>query len=173
MNILESFTSVTSFIFDMDGVLTDGSLWIFPENEYIRRMNIKDGYALQLAVKKGYRVAVITGSYSLPAQQRLLSLGITDIFQGVHDKKEQLNTYILQHQIKKEELLYMGDDIPDHEAMQMAGVACCPADAVSEIKSISHYISIHNGGSGCVRDVIEKVMKIRGHWDTGAGISSV
>lgn len=173
MNILEEFAKITTFVFDMDGVLTDGSLWIFPENEYIRHMNIKDGYALQLAIKRGYRVAVISGSHSLPAQQRLLSLGITDVFQEVHNKREQLNTYMLQHQIKKEELLYMGDDIPDYEAMQVTGVACCPADAVSEIKSISHYISVYNGGRGCVRDVIEKVMKIQGHWGTDTDVSSV
>ncbi|HRP57894.1 HAD family hydrolase [Agriterribacter sp.] len=173
MNILERFSSVTTFIFDMDGVLTDGSIWIFPGDEHIRRMDMKDGYALQLAVKKGYRIAVITGSHSLPMQERLATLGITDVFQRVQHKKEQLHTYIRQHGLNKNEVLYMGDDIPDLEVMQSAGIACCPADAVTEIKSIAHYISPRSGGKGCVRDVIEKVLKINGHWEADTGVRSV
>ena len=173
MNILERFASVTTFVFDMDGVLTDGSLWVFPGNELIRRMDIKDGYALQLAIKKGYRVAVITGSHSLPMQERLATLGITDVFQRVQHKKEQLNTYIRQHRLNKDEVLYMGDDIPDYEAMQCAGISCCPSDAVTEIKTIADYISPWRGGKGCVRDVIEKVLKINGHWVKDTGVRSV
>ena len=173
MNILERFAAITTFVFDMDGVLTDGSIWVFPGNDFIRRMDIKDGYALQLAIKKGYRIAVITGSYSQPVQERLSALGITDIFQRVHNKKEQLNTYMAQHQLNKDEVLYMGDDIPDYEVMQAAGIACCPADAVTEIITISHYISPKGGGKGCVRDVIEKVLKINGHWITDTGVRSV
>ncbi|HRQ51551.1 MAG TPA: HAD hydrolase family protein [Agriterribacter sp.] len=173
MNILERFASVTTFVFDMDGVLTDGGLWVFPGNELIRRMDIKDGYALQLAVKKGYRVAVITGSYSVAVQERLAALGIADVFQRVQDKKTQLHTYITQHRLNKNEVLYMGDDIPDLEVMPAAGIACCPADAVTEIKTIAHYISPRNGGKGCVRDIIEKVLKVNGHWETDTGVMSV
>lgn len=173
MNLLERFSCITTFVFDMDGVLTDGTLWVFPGNDYIRRMDIKDGYALQLAIKKGYRVVVITGSYSLPVQERLSALGITDVFQRVQHKKEQLTNYMAQYGLKKDEVLYMGDDIPDFEVMQIAGVACCPADAVTEIRSIAHYISPKAGGSGCVRDVIEKVLKINGHWATDPGVQSV
>lgn len=157
----------------MDGVLTDGSIWVFPGNDFIRRMNIKDGYALQLAVKKGYRIAVITGSHSLPVQERLAALGITDFFQRVQHKKEQLNAYITQHRLNINEVLYMGDDIPDYEVMQAAGMACCPADAVTEIKTIAHYISPIGGGNGCVRDVIEKVLKINGHWATDTEVRNV
>ncbi|HRO45541.1 HAD hydrolase-like protein [Agriterribacter sp.] len=173
MNILERFASVTTFAFDMDGVLTDGSVWVFPGNELIRRMDIKDGYALQLAVKKGYRVAVITGSHSLPMEERLATLGITDFFQRVQHKKEQLDTYITQHKLSTNEVLYMGDDIPDYEVMQAAGIACCPADAVTEIKTIAHYISPRSGGKGCVRDVIEKVLKINGQWETDTEVRNV
>ncbi|HRP33377.1 MAG TPA: HAD hydrolase-like protein [Agriterribacter sp.] len=173
MNLLERFSSITTFVFDMDGVLTDGTLWVFPGNDYIRRMDIKDGYALQLAIKKGYRVVVITGSYSQPVQERLSALGITDVFQRIQHKKEQLTNYMAQYGLKKDEVLYMGDDIPDFEVMQTAGVACCPADAVTEIRSIAHYISPKSGGSGCVRDVIEKVLKINGHWATDTGVRSV
>lgn len=172
MNILERFASITTFVFDMDGVLTDGTIWVFPGNDYIRRMDIKDGYALQLAVKKGYRVAVITGSYSLPVQERLSALGITDFFQRVQHKKEELLSYMAKHKLKKEEVLYMGDDIPDYEVMKAAGIACCPADAVTEIRSIAHYISPKPGGSGCTRDVIEKVLRINGHW-TDTGLRSI
>lgn len=173
MNILEQFARITTFVFDMDGVLTDGSLWIFSEKEYIRKMNIKDGYALQLAVNMGYRVAVITGSQSGPVKQRLNSLGITDVFQQVPHKREQLLAYMQQHELRKEEILYMGDDIPDAEVMQVAGLACCPADAVSEIRKIAHYISPEKGGEGCVRDVIEKTLKINGHWQPNTGINSI
>ena len=173
MNLLERFASITTFIFDMDGVLTDGTIWVFQGNDFIRRMNIKDGYALQLAIKKGYRIAVITGSHSLPVQERLSALGITAVFQRVQHKKEELNAYIVQNKLNKDEVLYMGDDIPDYEAMQTAGVACCPADAVTEIKTIAHYISPRSGGQGCVRDVIEKVLKIRGHWEMDTGVRNV
>ena len=173
MNVLERFASVTTFIFDMDGVLTDGSIWVFAGNDFIRRMNIKDGYALQLAIKKGYKIAVITGSHSLAVQERLSALGITDVFQHVQHKKEQLNTYIAQHKLNKDEVLYMGDDIPDYKVMQTAGLACCPADAVTEIKTIADYISPWGGGQGCVRDVIEKVLKLNGHWETDAEVRNV
>jgi len=173
MNILEQFAKITTFVFDMDGVLTDGSLWIFSDEQYIRRMNIKDGFALQLAIKQGYRVVVITGSRSEPAKQRLNSLGVSDFFQRVEDKKEHLLSYMKRHQIKQEEVLYMGDDIPDAEVMQIAGIASCPADAVSEIRKIAHYISPEKGGKGCVRDVIEKTLKINGHWQTNTGVSSL
>lgn len=165
MNLLDHFASITTFVFDMDGVLTDGALWLLPGQEWIRRMNIKDGYALQLAVRKGYRIAIISGSHSAPAAERLAALGITDIFQRVQDKKNQLRLYMQQHNLQKEEILYVGDDIPDYEVMQIVGLACCPADAVAEIRKIAHYISPQNGGMGCVRDVIEKVLKINRHWE--------
>lgn len=165
MNLLAQFASVTTLVFDMDGVLTDGTLWLLSGQEWIRRMNIKDGYALQLAVRKGYRIAIISGSHSAPAEERLVALGIADIFQRVQDKKKQLNEYMQRHHLQKKQVLYMGDDIPDYEVMQIAGVACCPADAVAEVRKIAHYISPCNGGMGCVRDVVEKVLKLNHDWE--------
>jgi 3-deoxy-D-manno-octulosonate 8-phosphate phosphatase (KDO 8-P phosphatase) len=164
MSILDQFKQITTFVFDMDGVLTDGTVYVLDNGQY-RRMSIKDGFALQLAVKKGYRIVIISGSTSDPAVQRLYKLGIQDVFMGVENKKARLSEYMRQHDIKPAEVLMMGDDIPDHEVMQMVGMACAPADAAMEIKQIAHYISLVPGGMGCVRDVIEKVLKLNDHWD--------
>lgn len=165
MNILERFKPVTTFVFDVDGVLTNGSLLVLSDGQMVRRMNIKDGYALQLAVKKGYKVLIISGGTSQPVNERLLKLGITEVFMQVEDKKKLLTRYVLEKKLSWDEVLFMGDDIPDHKCLQIAGLACCPADAVNEIKSISQYISHLKGGKGCVRDVIEKVLKLNNNWD--------
>lgn len=145
MSLLTHFKAITTFIFDMDGVLTDGTLMILDNGQFIRRMHIKDGYALQLAVKKGYRVAVISGSTSDPAVIRLGKLGITDVFMGVHNKTEVFRQYLAQHGIQPSEVLYMGDDIPDLAVMKLAGMPCAPADAVTEIRQTARYISNHAG----------------------------
>lgn len=172
MSLLADLKKVTTFIFDMDGVLTDGTLLILDNGQFIRRMNIKDGYALQLAVKKGYRVAVISGSTSDPAVIRLGKLGITDVFMGVKNKTDVFHQYLLQHQTDASQVLYMGDDIPDLAVMKLAGMPCAPADAVNEIKQVARYISTASGGMGCVRDVIEKVMKLNDHWDLHTDVAS-
>jgi len=172
MNVLERFKRITTFIFDVDGVMTDGSIGIVPGLEYIRTMNTKDGYALQLAVKKGYNIAVITGGLSTPVVERMNSLGIQDVFQSVKNKIEVFNSYVKNKNIDVEEILYMGDDIPDYSVMQQVGLACCPADAVQEVKSIAHYISPAHGGKGCVREVIEKVLKLNSHWEIDTVIKS-
>lgn len=164
MNLLERFSSIKTFVFDMDGVLTDGSLIIMPGNEYIRTMNIKDGYALQLAVKKGYNVVVISGSVSKPCAERLEYLGVRNVFMKVKDKEEVLAQFLLSNHLKWEETLFMGDDIPDLEVMKLVGLSACPADAVPEIKAVSTFISTINGGKGCVREVIEKVLKLNNDW---------
>lgn len=164
MSILDQFKQITTFVFDMDGVLTDGTVYVLDGGQY-RRMNIKDGFALQLAIKKGYRIAVISGSTSDPAVERLHKLGIQDVFMGVKDKKAHLEAYMRQHHLQAAEVLVMGDDVPDYEVMQTAGLACAPADAAMEIKEMAHYISLAPGGMGCVRDVIEKVLKLNDHWD--------
>lgn len=163
-NILAKFTLIKTFVFDMDGVLTDGSLLILNDTEWFRTMDIKDGYAMHVAANNGYRMVVISGSSSEPARKRLQHLGVTDIFMGVPDKKELLQKYIAEHGLNREELLYMGDDIPDYGCMEVAGLSCCPADAAGDLKQIVKYISPFNGGHGCVRDVIEKVLKLHCKW---------
>ena len=164
MNILENFKDITTFVFDMDGVLTDGSLYIMNDTEWVRKMDIKDGYAMHVAANNGYRMVVISGSTSEPAEKRLAHLGVKDIFMGVPDKKKLLLEYMEKHKLVSSEILYMGDDIPDYGCMDVAGLSCCPANAVADLKNIVKYISPFNGGNGCVRDVIEKVLKLNGKW---------
>jgi len=172
MSLLQIFKSVTTFVFDVDGVLTDGMLTILPGSVMARRMNVKDGYALQLAVKKGYNVVVISGGNAQEVVERLNRLGISAVFMQVTDKMSVLTSYLQQNNLSWKEVLFMGDDIPDLEVMKKVGVACCPLDAVAEIKEISTYISPRNGGFGCGRDVIEKVLKMRGHWSDDTHIPS-
>lgn len=172
MNVLELFKHINTFVFDVDGVLTDGTLIVLPGGVMARRMNIKDGYALQLAVKQGYHVAIISGGNSAEVKERLELLGVKEVYMRVSDKKSCLQEYMEAHNINKKQVLFMGDDIPDYEAMKYAGIACSPANAVYEIKNISQYISPLNGGDGCARDVIEKVMKLQGKWQVDTHIKS-
>ena len=172
MNIHERFKKITTFIFDMDGVLTDGSVLVLENGLQARRMSIKDGFALQLAVKSGYKVLAVSGSSPSPVVDRLIKLGVTDIYMAVLDKKSFITAYIEKNKLKKEEVLYMGDDLPDLPAMSIVGLASCPADAADEIKQAANYISPINGGYGCVRDVIEKVLKPNGHWKFHPDIAS-
>lgn len=153
--------------------MTDGNLWLLPGGVQARKMNIRDGYALQLAIKKGYRIFILSGAVSEESRDRLLKLGISDIQMGIKDKGSVLQLYLQQNSIESSTVLYMGDDIPDLAAMQMVGTSCCPADAAPEIKKISRYISPFEGGSGCVRDVVEKVLKLRGDWREDTSVTSV
>jgi len=172
MNALALLKNIKLFVFDVDGVLTDGSVILLENGEQARQMNIKDGYALQLAVKHGYQILVLSGATSNAVKIRLEKLGIENIFLGVLNKKELLINFIARHNFKISEVLYMGDDVPDVAAMQVAGVACAPADAVAEIKKLAHYISPALGGKGCVRDVIEKVLKLNNLWNEPNNITS-
>ena len=172
MSVLQLFKSIKTFIFDVDGVLATEILVILQGGDMARNMNSKDGYALQLAVKKGYRVAIISGGSSEPVRERLERLGVQDVFLGVHNKKDILANYVAANSLNIGEILYMGDDIPDYHVMNMVGLPCCPADAVVEIKQISKYISPVKGGRGCGRDVIEKVLKLNGHWDLDTSVAS-
>jgi 3-deoxy-D-manno-octulosonate 8-phosphate phosphatase (KDO 8-P phosphatase) len=172
MNVLELFHKITTFIFDVDGVLTDGTILVLNDGLQARKMNIKDGFALQMAVKKGYRVKVISGSNSPQVADRLFKLGVTDVQMSVKDKKKLLEEYIKMNQLQKEEVLYMGDDLPDIKAMNISGLPCCPVDAVPEVKMASLYISSLQGGCACVRDVIEKVLKLNGNWDYNTDVTS-
>lgn len=172
MNILDQFKQITTFVFDVDGVLTDGTLFVFDDGQFVRRMHIKDGFALQLAVKKGYRVAIISGGASDAVTKRLNRLGIPDVFMQVTDKNAKLAEYVQQHGLNWNEVLFMGDDIPDYEVMKQVGLPCAPADAASEIKQIAKYISLLPGGQGCVREVIEKVLKLNNHWELHTDVAS-
>lgn len=172
MNLLSLFKNIKLFVLDVDGVLTDGSLLVLNDGQMARSMNIKDGYALQLAIKKGYRVLIVSGGISEAVKSRLEKLGVTEVNMNVLNKKELLLKYVNENEFNWPQVLYMGDDIPDLVPMQMAGLACCPSDAVPEIKALSHYISPIKGGKGCVRDVIEKVMKLNNDWNDDGSIAS-
>lgn len=155
---------ITTFVFDVDGVLTDGSLLISPEGEMLRKMSVRDGYALKTAVEKGYLVCIITGGTNEGVRARLKGLGITNIYLGAHHKDEPLKRFMEMYGIAPENILYMGDDIPDIPPLRQIGLPACPQNAVPEVKALCKYVSHVKGGEGCVRDVIEQVLKIRGDW---------
>jgi 3-deoxy-D-manno-octulosonate 8-phosphate phosphatase (KDO 8-P phosphatase) len=160
----EIMNHITTFIFDVDGVLTDGSVHVTPTGDMLRIMNIRDGFAMKAAIESGYRVCVISGGSNEGVRIRLKNLGISDIYLASSDKVETFNNYIDLYSIKPEEVLFMGDDIPDYHVMQLVGLPACPQDASPEIKKISKYISHKNGGKGAVREIIEQVMKVQGKW---------
>jgi 3-deoxy-D-manno-octulosonate 8-phosphate phosphatase (KDO 8-P phosphatase) len=172
MNLLESFKPVKTFVFDLDGVLTDGGILVFETGEQVRQMNVKDGYALQLAVKEEYGIIVISGGNGVGAELRLQKLGIRHIFLNVKDKVEFLNEFLRENGLSWNEILYMGDDIPDYGPMLKAGMPCAPSDAAPEILEIARYISPYPGGRGCVRDVIEKLLRLHGNWTLDSHIAS-
>ncbi|MEL7020616.1 MAG: 3-deoxy-D-manno-octulosonate 8-phosphate phosphatase [Bacteroidota bacterium] len=164
MNQLERFKNVRTLIFDVDGVLTNSQLLLLSDGKLLRQMNTRDGYALKKAIKEGYRVCIITGGKSEGVVSRLRNLGIKDIYTGVDDKLEVYEEYVYAYDLNEEGILYMGDDLPDFDVMRRVGVPCCPSDATPELLNISQYVSPHKGGMGCVRDVVEKVMKIQERW---------
>ncbi|MCB2206722.1 MAG: HAD hydrolase family protein [Bacteroidetes bacterium] len=157
-------TNVKTFVFDYDGVMTNGNLLLQMDGQPLRFANVKDGFVLQLAVKLGYRVVVISGGFSKSVETRFEALGIKDVFLGIRDKLIVFDEYITNNGIDPETTVYMGDDIPDYKVMKKVGVPVCPADAAEEIKEISIYISDKKGGEGCVRDIIEQVLKVQGKW---------
>ncbi len=160
----EIMNDVTTFIFDVDGVLTDGTILITTDGEMLRTMNTRDGYAMKAAVDAGYNVCIISGGSNEGVRGRLRYLGITDIHLGVANKIDTFDEYTNIYNIKREQVLYMGDDIPDMPVMELVGLPTCPQDACPEVKGISKYISHVKGGKGAVRDVIEQVMKVQGKW---------
>jgi 3-deoxy-D-manno-octulosonate 8-phosphate phosphatase (KDO 8-P phosphatase) len=172
LNVLELFKSITTFVFDVDGVLTDGTVLVLNGGLQARRMHIKDGFALQMALKNGYRVKIISGGNSPEVADRLEKLGVKDVSMSVLDKKSFLSDYLAANKLEKQQVLYMGDDLPDLPAMEVVGLPCCPADAVNEVKEAVQYISPFNGGFTCVRDVIEKVLKLNCHWNYETDIAS-
>lgn len=163
-NYREKLKNVTTFIFDFDGVLSDGKIFVLADGDQIRGTHVKDGYALQYALKMGYRVAIISGGVSETMRLRFKNFSKMDIFLRVTHKLPVFEEYCKSKNIKPEETLYMGDDLPDFELMQRVGVKTCPADACEEIKAIAEYISFQKGGEGCVRDIIEQTLKAQGKW---------
>jgi 3-deoxy-D-manno-octulosonate 8-phosphate phosphatase (KDO 8-P phosphatase) len=161
---LSKLHKIKAFIFDIDGVLTDAMVHVTETGHQLRRFNIRDGYAIQHAIEKGFHVCTISGGKSDSVILRLKSLGITDIHLGVDKKTAVYNSIVQKYGLNAEQILYMGDDMPDIPVMKLAGVAVCPKDAAEEVKAVSIYVSPKIGGSGCVRDVIEKVMKVQGKW---------
>jgi 3-deoxy-D-manno-octulosonate 8-phosphate phosphatase (KDO 8-P phosphatase) len=172
-NYKEQLRHITTFVFDVDGVLTDGTLLITSDGQLLRAMHIKDGYAIKTAVDRGYHICILSGGTNEGVKIRLQGLGVTHIYLGENDKAKKLEAYLATHHINPEQVLYMGDDIPDITAMQQAGLPCCPNDAAVEVKEICAYISHKNGGKGCVRDIIEQTLKVQGNWakHTGAAYS--
>lgn len=168
----DQFKRVRAFVFDVDGVFSDGSILVTESGDQLRKFNVRDGYAAQLAVKKGYPIAVITGGKSIGVQRRMNGLGIKDVYLGVNDKSTVLHDWLSGNQLTLADILYMGDDIPDLKSMKIAGFPACPSDAVEEIKAVSIYISPRKGGAGAVRDVIEKVMKLQGTWNEDTSVAS-
>jgi 3-deoxy-D-manno-octulosonate 8-phosphate phosphatase (KDO 8-P phosphatase) len=157
-------SNINTFIFDVDGVMTDGIVLLTPDGQMLRSMNVKDGYAIQLAIKKGYRIIIITGGNSEAVRQRFEGLGVKEVYLSIGNKLELFHEIVKRDNLNMENVLYMGDDIIDYEIMKEVGVAACPADAAEEIKHISKYISPVPGGKGCARDVLEQVMKVQNKW---------
>jgi len=163
-HVYQLFKHIKAIAMDVDGVLTDGTLLCTDSGEWIRRMSIKDGYAIAHAVKNGLHVACISGSIGEGVKKRMQRLGVEFVFQDVQDKSVVLNEWLQSVNVKLEETIFIGDDIPDLIAMKTVALPCCPNDAVPEVIEASKYVSPRDGGDGCVRDIIEKVMKLQGTW---------
>ncbi len=163
-NFKEDLASVRAFVFDVDGVFTDGGIIIGNNDEFIRKYNAKDGYAVAYALKMGYPVAIITGGRGATIETRFTLLGVTRLYINCADKVSRLCEFMEEFGLEPHEVMFMGDDIPDRAAMAMTGMPVCPSDAVAEVVEVSRYVSPYAGGKGCVRDVIEQVLRARGDW---------
>ena len=155
---------ITTLVFDVDGVLTDSSVLVTSDGEMLRKMNTRDGFALKVAVDVGLNVCIISGGSNEGVRKRLEGLGLKNIILGAHDKIKNLKKLMLDLGIDKNEIMYMGDDIPDIPVLKHVGLATCPADAASEVKAVCAYVSPYGGGKGCVRDILEQVLKAKGQW---------
>lgn len=164
MNFKELLPTVKAFVFDVDGVFANPQVILHPTGDLLRSMNTKDGFALQFAVKQGFKAAIITGGKSESVRLRFKALGLTDIYLNSTDKTDDLMDFVYKYDFDLRNILYMGDDLPDYEVMTKVGIPVCPADAANEIKAVSKYISLYDGGKGCIRDVIEQVMKAQNKW---------
>lgn len=155
---------ITTFVFDVDGVLTNGKILVTTEGEMYREMNTRDGFALKYALLKGFNICIISGGTNQGVKKRLENLGVNKVYLGIHEKDIALDDFINTYNINPEEVLYMGDDVPDMPVMEKVGVATCPQDAVPDVKRIADYVSHKNGGDGCVREIVEQVMRVQNKW---------
>ena len=162
---------IKTFIFDVDGVLTDGKILINSDGELLRSFDTKDGYAMKSALVKGFKIVIITGGRNEAVRERFKELGVIDIYLGAHHKLDAYQDLMDNYDLNPEEILYIGDDIPDIPVMEKVGLGCCPADAASDVKAMADYVSHKKGGEGCVRELIEQVLRVQGKWslDIGAG----
>ena len=160
---------ITTFIFDVDGVMTNGKVLITSEGEMYREMDTKDGYALKCALDQGFKVCIISGGTNEGVRNRLRALGIYDIYLGAHHKGDPFQDLLDSYELSPDEILYMGDDMPDIEIMEQVAVAACPQDAVADVKAIANYISHKKGGEGCVRDIVEQTLRVQGKWRKNIG----
>lgn len=163
-NFKEDIAKVEAFVFDVDGVMTDGSIVPTPDGDFIRAYNAKDGYAVAFAIRKGYKICVISGGYGKTLEYRLKMLGVTRMYLDCMDKISAMNEFFEQEGINAKNVIYMGDDIPDLECMMAVGIPVCPADAISEVIEASRYVSEFNGGRGAVRDIVEQVLRSKDDW---------
>jgi 3-deoxy-D-manno-octulosonate 8-phosphate phosphatase (KDO 8-P phosphatase) len=164
MTYLDILPHIKTLAFDVDGVLTDGSVKLMEDGSMVRTMNARDGYALQLSVKLGYEIVIITGGSSTAVKDRLEGLGIKHVYLSASNKKDVFEEHCLSFGTKPEHTLYMGDDIPDYEVLSQVAVSACPKNAAPEIRSICNFMSTVDGGMGCVRDVIEQTLKVQDNW---------
>lgn len=163
-NFKEDIAQIEAMVFDVDGVMTDGRIIPTAEGDFIRCYNCKDGYALAYAIRHGYRICIITGGYGAILERRLKMLGVKDYYIDCMDKISTLRAYMTKYDLKPEQVLYMGDDIPDLECMREVGMPVCPANSASEVIEVSRYVSEFDGGQGAVRDIVEQVLRARGDW---------
>ena len=170
-NYKQLLPKIKTFIFDVDGVLTDGKILIHSDGELLRSFDTKDGYAIKCALLKGFKIAIITGGRNKAVRELFKELGVFDIYLGAHHKLDAYQDLMDNYDLKAEEILYIGDDIPDIPVMEKVGLGCCPSDAVPDVKARADYISHKKGGEGCVRELIEQVLRVQGKWslDIGAG----
>jgi 3-deoxy-D-manno-octulosonate 8-phosphate phosphatase (KDO 8-P phosphatase) len=172
-NFKEEIARIRAFVFDVDGVFTDGRITVTPDGEFLRAYNSKDGYAVSFALRQGYKICIITGGRGKALDARFQMLGVTRLYTACMDKTVCLEEFLADNGLGAEEAIYMGDDLPDVEAMNRCGLAACPADAVPEAIEASHYVSPFRGGEGCVRDIIEQVLRARGDWLVEKGFNFV
>jgi 3-deoxy-D-manno-octulosonate 8-phosphate phosphatase (KDO 8-P phosphatase) len=163
-NFKEDIARVEAIVLDVDGVMTDGGIIPTPDGDFIRRYNAKDGYAIASALREGFKVCVISGGRGRMLENRLTMLGVTRMYLNCMDKTQAINEFIADYNLNPEDMIYMGDDIPDLECMRLVGIPVCPADACSEVVEASRYVSEFKGGRGAVRDIIEQVLRSQEKW---------